>query len=341
MMRQDFADELDRITGCLWGLALGDAMGMPTEFLTPEEIIACFGGKVQGLREPTTSHPRANWPAGAVTDDTGQSVALARALIRHGVLTPELVAETLMEWAREADALAKGFLGPSTAGALKALQMGVPPTETGRGGKTNGGAMRVAPVAVVFGNDWQLLMEQTAAACMPTHGTTVAISGAAAVSAAIAAALLPGADVDSVLEAARRGAVAGRNYGHRCWTPLLERRLDLALEIISRYAERERQVGALYELIGVDMTVTESVVTALALVAVTGGEPMLAITEAANMGGDTDTIAAIAGAVCGALRGTGSFDRAMVAHVESVNGLDLRGLATGLLRLRAAQAKRS
>ncbi|MGI9861088.1 ADP-ribosylglycohydrolase family protein [Moorella naiadis] len=336
MLEQDFTIELEKTLGCLWGLALGDAMGMPTEFLTPAEIAGSFGGRVWELQVPLASHPRAGFPAGAVTDDTGQAVALARALINHRRLTPELVADTLLQWAVEADAFAKGFIGPSTAQALKALQRGATPAEAGCQGRTNGGAMRVAPVALVFRDNWQLLMEQTAIACLPTHGTSLAISAAAAVSAAIAAALVPGASVDNVLEAARLGAVAGRDYGCRCWTPLLERRLDLALEIISHYTGRADRIRALYEFIGVDMTVTESVITALALVAVTGGEPMPAIIEAVNMGGDTDTIAAITGAICGALKGSRAFNVALVSRVETVNNLDCRGLAIKLLRLRKA-----
>ncbi|SMB89828.1 ADP-ribosylglycohydrolase [Thermanaeromonas toyohensis ToBE] len=340
MLKQYFTVELEKYLGCLWGLALGDAMGMPTEFLTPEEIASRFGGKVQELREPLVSHPRAGCPAGAVTDDTGQAIALAKALITYQRLTPELVANALVQWAIEVDAFGKGFLGPSTAYALKALQKGATPAEAGRQGKTNGGAVRIAPVALVFSDNWQLLMEQTAIACLPTHGTTLAISAAAAVSAAIAAALVPGASVEDVLKAARLGAVAGRDYGYPCWTPLLERRLDLALEIISRYAERADQIRALYELIGVDMTVTESVITALALVAVTGGEPMPAIIEAVNMGGDTDTIAAIAGAICGALRGSRAFDVTLVSQVERVNSLDCKKLAIELLELRKTYMQR-
>lgn len=332
--------ELEKTLGCLWGLALGDAMGMPTEFLTPEEIASCFGGRVEGLRVPITSHPRAGCPAGAVTDDTGQAVALAKALVAHQRLTPGLVAEALVQWAAEADAFAKGFLGPSTTHALKALQKGVMPAEAGCQGKTNGGAMRVAAVALVFRNNWQLLMEQTAIACLPTHGTSLAISAAAAVSAAISAALAPGANVDDVLQAARQGAIAGRDYGCQCWTPLLERRLDLALDIISRYTRTVDQVRALYELIGTDMAVSESVITALALVAVTCGEPMPAIIEAVNLGGDTDTMAAISGAICGALRGSRAFDVNLISQVEMVNSLNLKELAIQLLRTRNTSESR-
>ena len=60
---------------------------------------------------------------------------------------------------------------------------------------------------------------------------------------------------------------------------------------------------------------------------------MRAVRYAANIGGDTDTIGAIAGAICGALRGIEAVDRALLAEVERVNGLDLAPVAQGLVRV--------
>jgi len=57
--------------------------------------------------------------------------------------------------------------------------------------------------------------------------------------------------------------------------------------------------------------VTESIPTAFGLVILAGGDPMRVVRYAANIGGDTDTIRAIAGAICGALRGIGAVDRAL------------------------------
>ena len=80
------------------------------------------------------------------------------------------------------------------------------------------------------------------------------------------------------------------------------------------------------------MDAAESVPAALGLVVAARGDPMLAIELAVNSGGDTDTVAAMAGAVAGALRGADALDRSMVEEVERANSLDLEELAEGLAR---------
>ena len=61
---------------------------------------------------------------------------------------------------------------------------------------------------------------------------------------------------------------------------------------------------------------------------------MDAMMMAANLGGDSDTLASMAGSICGALQGIGAFEEGMLAEVEAVNGLDLKSLARSLLALR-------
>jgi ADP-ribosylglycohydrolase len=72
-------------------------------------------------------------------------------------------------------------------------------------------------------------------------------------------------------------------------------------------------------------------------VVLAGGEPMRAMRLAAGLGGDADTLASLAGSICGALRGIEGFDAELARTVEAVNGLDLRGLAAGLVRQRLAR----
>jgi ADP-ribosylglycohydrolase len=63
-------------------------------------------------------------------------------------------------------------------------------------------------------------------------------------------------------------------------------------------------------------------------------DPWAACCEAAGLGGDTDTIAAMAGAIGGAVHGPAAFPSDVVATVLAVNGLDLERRADALLALR-------
>ena len=316
--------------GCLAGLALGDAMGCPTEFLTPEQITAEYG-RVEWLVAPPAWHPHSVLPPGRVTDDTEQALALAGVYLRDGRMSAEAVAQALLGWADAQGEYLVLYLGPSTRKALEALQAGADPRESGRAGRTNGAAMRVAPVGIVHAGDFEGALADAVEASLPTHGTTLALSAAVAVAYAVAEAMREDAALERVLEAGMEGAVRGRAFGTWVWTPPLEKRIELALRLVRQAQNETEAVQALYDYVGVDLTVTESVPTAFGLVALAEGDPMRAVRYAANIGGDTDTIGAIAGAICGALAGVDATDQALLAEVERVNGLDLAAVARGLV----------
>ena len=327
--------------GCLAGLALGDALGMPTEFLAPERIAAEYGS-LRGLVAAAPWHPHAALPFASTTDDTAQALALAAIYLRGQPMTAERAAQALLAWADAEGPRLELYAGPSTRRALAALRQGADPRQSGQHGSTNGAAMRIAPVGIVHAGDFAATLADTVQACLPTHGTTLGISAAAVVSYAVCEAMTDGATVESVLAAAQRGAVEGRQHGTWVWTPPLEHRIALAVRLVREVATASRhRLGemsdeaaacqALYQYIGVDIAVTESVPTAFGLVALTGGDPQRAVLCAAQMGGDTDTIGAIAGAVCGALSGIEAIDRDLLATVEEANGLHLAHTARGLL----------
>lgn len=146
----------EHASAALYGLAIGDALGMPAETLSRGQITTRWGPKLTGFEPAPPGHPLAEgMPAGAVTDDTEQAVLLARLLIKgDGRIDPRELADALVSW--EQDMTARGsrsLLGPSTKRALDAIRRGVPPEEAGAGGATNGAAMRIAPVGIAFAAD--------------------------------------------------------------------------------------------------------------------------------------------------------------------------------------------
>src|SRR5215472_14872324 len=322
-----------RALGALYGLALGDALGMPTQSLPRAEIVARYGALVGGFHPGPAGHPlAAGLPAGSVTDDTEQAVLLARLVVAgRGEVDAAALARDLLAW--EESMRARGsldLLGPSTRQALAALAAGADAAEAGRHGATNGAAMRVTPVGIATSSrEPRLLEDRVVAASRLTHNTGVALAGAAAVGAGIDGDPLPAAisrAVAAAASAARRGHwIAGADVAARItWATGLVAGLP-----------KHQVLDTVYRLVGTSLATQESVPAAFAVAAAVPGDPWLACRLAASLGGDCDTIAAMTGAICGASHGAGAFPAAARETVARVNGLDLGPLADDLRAVRA------
>lgn len=328
------SDRHARALGALTGLALGDALGMPTQAMSREEIARRYG-RVTTLLPAVADQPIApGMPAGSVTDDTEQAVLLARLLIDGGGrVEPEVFAKALVEW--EADMIRRDsadLLGPSTKRALEALQAGVPADEAGRWGTTNGAAMRVTPIAIVAGPDPATLLDAVVDTSKVTHNTGLGLSGAAAIAGAVSAGI-EGADLGEALDEAELAAAAGAERGYWSAGGDIAARIRWARGWV-RGLSRADLADALYEVIGTSVAAQESVVAAVALAEALGTEPFEALTLAAEIGGDTDTVAAMCGSVLGSIHGAGVFPADLTEQVRQVNRLELEPLAADLLALR-------
>jgi ADP-ribosylglycohydrolase len=325
----------DRAIGALAGLALGDALGMPTQSMSRVRIAERYG-PITGLRDAAPDQPIApGLPAGTVTDDTEQALLLAHLLIDGaGEIDAVAFAGALSRW--EADMLRRGsadLLGPSTKRAIQRLHDGESPEETGRDGTTNGAAMRVTPVGIAVPvTDSDALVDAVVAASRVTHNTGIAIAAAAAVAAAVSAAVA-GAGLTDALDSAERAAAAGARRGHWRAGGDVGARIRWVRGWV-RGMGRAALADAVADVVGTSVAAQESVVAAFALVEVLGTEPLDALTLAAGLGGDTDTVASICGAVLGAHHGVAGLPGDLLATVCQVNRLDLAPVADRLLELR-------
>lgn len=234
-----------RARRCLWSLTLADALGMPSEDFSQTELRRRFGTIDTFHPGPEDSPISAGEPAGAVTDDTEQSLILARALIA-AYRDPNLswrrdVISRLLTWQEEkAAAGSLSLLGPTTLSALAAwtdadYDDGAPSGfEAWQAvniprGTTNGAAMRAAVIGVAVpialdqidrGHtlaraphpqaDRYLgpLVDLTARITRITHNSGLAVAGACAISAAVSAAIA-GAPFSAVKAYAYEGALLG------------------------------------------------------------------------------------------------------------------------------------
>lgn len=348
----------DKILGCLIGVGIGDAMGMPTEFLSPCQIREHFG-EVRTFQPAPDWHPLAGLPAGSMTDDTQQTLLVSSLLIEKGRLHARDVADALLRWAEEMNLDNLDTMGPSTSYALKRLRAGDDPRTTGLRGNTNGAAMRIAPVGCAHAGRPGQVFDDVLEACSATHLTDVAIAGASAIACGVAEAIRPDADVDAVLDAMTCGAQEGEGRARReidiatsgriPWevitaqiNPSMVDRLRWALQVADAApGTPEERRDALARAIGTGVAMIETVPFAAGLVRVAQGDPYQAIVLAASAGGDTDTLASIVGGLCGALRGAGAFPAQLVEEFRQVNMVSFDPVARGLtdiaMRCRAMQ----
>jgi ADP-ribosylglycohydrolase len=326
-----------RARGALYGLAIGDALGMPTQLLSRPEIVARYGPLLTGFEPAPGDHPiAAGHQAGDVTDDTEQAVLLARLLIAgQGTIEPGGLAAALVAW--EADMAARGsldLLGPSTRRAVAAVQAGTSPEEAGAFGDTNGAAMRITPVGIAVPlDDPGPLVDRVVAASFVTHGTSLALAGAAAVAAAVSAGI-SGATVPAATEAAIAAARIAAERGRWVAGADVAARIEWATQLVAG-RPHDQAMDLIYRLVGTGLATQESVPAAFAALAVTADDPWLTCRFAASLGGDCDTIAAMAGAVAGACHGLAAFPAEAVRTIDR-HQLDLPGLAGELLALRGA-----
>ncbi|MGB3357131.1 MAG: ADP-ribosylglycohydrolase family protein [Mycobacterium sp.] len=326
----------DRAHGVLVGLAVGDAMGMPTQYL-PREVVRARYGVLTGFEPgPPDNEISAGLPAGRVTDDTDQAVIVGRLLVEGGGrVDPQLLAERLLAWQeRMAASGSLDLLGPSTLKALERFETGSATNRSGRWGDTNGAAMRIAPVGIATpAADLGRLVDAVEAVSFVTHNTGIAIAGAAAIAAAVSSGI-DGNTLAASLDRAVGAAEMGAHRGFYVAGADVAARIRWALNLVAGTAP-EDAADTVSTLIGTGVATQEAIPAALAMASMFPGDPWEVCRRAASLGGDCDTIAAMAGAVVAAHVGASAFPAEVIAELMAANpDLDLDSLTKDLVRLR-------
>ena len=332
-----------RAYGALAGLALGDALGMPTQEMSPEQIRSVYG-RITGLVDGDASQPYApGMPAGSVTDDTEQALLVASLLVRgRGTSSGRVAldagefAHALLDW--EDSMIERGsldLLGPSTKVALERVRAGEDPLSVGGAGTTNGAAMRVTPIGIAMSTaDPEAFADAVWSSCQVTHATRQGFQSAALVAAAVSMGIdwdTPSAsDITALLWKALTYVDSLPERG--AWTPdpdvvAATRR---AMQLVANPASSSLE--CLVEQVGTSVASAQAIPMAFALLA---RDPSpRALLDAANIGGDTDTIGAIAGAILGAALGVEVLPADSLSMIEEVSHLGLSSVAGDLLALR-------
>ena len=320
-----------RIKGILIGGALGDAMGMPTELWTQRMIKEEFPN---GIKEFAPSMNRGSvvrrMCAGQVTDDTINTKFIIDMLdASHGKISVENYIEQLRIWSRDSE-VAQLVSGPSTRKALSMIEEGVPFTETGRFGTTNGAAMKIAPIGIVSDyRNIEELVNKVQLICIPTHNTSIAIAGASGIAAAVSYVSSGKNDLSQMFTIMNQAIQLGMTKGYEVASASLIRRIEVVNELVEKVKE-EHVLSELYQLWGTGVETIETIPSVFAIIKMAKGNPMKAACLSAQLGGDTDTIGAIATAICGGIQP--DFPTEIVEQLEEVNGLDFDDLTKKIMR---------
>ncbi|WP_203818203.1 ADP-ribosylglycohydrolase family protein [Paractinoplanes ferrugineus] len=321
---------MQNVAGSLYGLAYGDALGKPTEFMEYEAIVARYGpgGPVQLSGTPAL-----------VTDDTQMALAVGEALLAAPAITPgelePLLRQAFLDWAVSPDN--NRAPGMTCLRACAGLSDGLPWVEaTQAGSKGCGANMRVTPVGLMPGlsDEQRAGAAQLQAALTHGHPTGLAASELTAYACNwLLGGLAPGEIVGALRDRCRRQRRVYRGE----WLGELWRRSE------ARSPEEFIAVGwdeCLVALDRVDVALAagafggdpclatgagwiaeEALATALYCYLISPTEPVAVLGRGAASSGDSDSIACLAGAFAGAALGNAAWPSGWPDQIEYTDRL--------------------
>lgn len=276
----------DRILGCLLGGAVGDAIGLPHEGLTRRRIALRLG---TGPIEHALMFRR-----GMLSDDTEHACMTAQALLRAPD-DPDAFMRSLA-WRLRLWLLGlPASVGLGTLRAIIRLWFGWPPTRSGVGSAGNGPAMRAAILGACLGDDPDRLRSFVERSTRMTHRDPRALAGALAIARA-AAQIVHDRGADDPAGVLRR--LRDDNAD-----PELSTALELAAKLLAQGASATDFACALGQVDGVSGYIHHTVPVALYCWLRAPRDVRAVVESAVRLGGDTDTVAAIAGGLAGAAAG--------------------------------------
>ena len=327
----------NRYKRVLEAFAVGDAMGMVTEFMTYRQIHDSFGF-VEDLLDPVHSLIHPTLERGQITDDTEQVLYLIGAYATNGDFSQETVKRALVHWFDDCDPIGKGYIGPSSQKAIERFKRG---EESETGGTTSGAPMRVlAPVLCNLHAKKPALIQAIMDCVTPTHDTNLAIESSLALGFAYKA-VFQEATAEEMIDAAIDGAKIGADLSRNEFVgPSIAQRLKIMKGLSSKTSAQERskisdqeRLEWIYGVLGTTMEAVDVTGAAIAISAYCREDVWLAICMGASIGGDTDTIAAIAGALCAFQAIENNIPQSIIERVTKVNRLNLAHEASLIERI--------
>lgn len=317
----------DRIAACLQGIATGDAVAKQTEGLSRDGIRRWYPDTIRGFEGATgavvpryAGNSKREWRVGETTDDTERTLAVARAVLADRAVSHVSIGREMLSCVK--------CVHPGVKSLWEFHQAG-DPARIAVMHDGCGAAIRVAPVGILHTSVARdALVRDAREASISTHGGSLAIAAAAATATAVSAAI-DGAPAARIFELAALAAAEAERRWPGASSPAFAAALRRVRDdLASLQPLRADDVAA--------RCVPDSPLTivplALALATLMDSAED-AILLAANVGGDSDSVASIAGGILGA-RAPATVNPEWCLVVEQVNrhGLTAAARALGTLR---------
>ncbi len=321
------------LPGSLLGLALGDALGSVVEARPAEDAQRYV---TQYLRTGRAAERGfGEFPFGQYSDDTQLTRELLISLAEQGRMDPADFAGRVAVLVRD-ERLIRG--GRATTGSARRILAGAAWDRAGEPAPYagNGAAMRSGPLGALWPDDLPRVREATLAQARVTHLDPRAAAGAVAVAGAVALASRR-APIEALafLRALQElvepveGSLAGVIGGMADW-------IGLALPEATRHlAQSGLEPGGLVRWLGVSSLVTASVCWSLYSFLRSPDDYWQTICTAIEVGGDTDTLAGMAGAMAGARVGLAALPTDLLGRLNDRGEWD--GSALEALAVRCAE----
>ncbi len=290
---------VEKFCGALLGTHTGDALGMPLEGASPGSIKKNYG-QVREMLD-------ARLGRGTYTDDTEMMIALAESLVRCRGVNGADLAQAYLENFNPL----RGY-GAGTRKALELLRSGISWEEAGKrvfeqGSYGNGASMRIAPVGCLYSRDLEKLKEAVHLSSLITHahpwGEEGALLQAYAVALAVQADPRQGIAVDHFLASLESVLDEG--------SPFREK-----LQAMQRLLPGEPGIEEVVLELGNDSRTVTSVPAAIFSFLKNAADFEETVVYAVGLGGDTDTIAAMAGAIAGGYHGKPAIPERWLSQLE-------------------------
>ena len=301
----------DKFVGCLLGLALGDCLGASWEgYLGTEVARAYYDGRFDPV----------NLRISEWTDDTAMAMATAQSIVDVGRVDGVDLAAKYLAWFESGG---RG-IGRATYHSMRRLQGGTPWNEAGQEGEYavgNGVAMRIAPVGLFHVLDLEGLEEDCCTCGVITHRDEDAVGGALAVAYAVAKAVA--------------GELAWEALAVQMAAVVSQPQVSAAILRAGEMVETGQPVLEAMSELGLGGSVYETVASAVYCVMRWPEDPVKGLVSAVVNGGDTDTRAAIVGAIWGAEKGAAAWPKYWLDELPGAEGI--RGVAEELYRVVAGE----